>query len=577
MTLCAYLQMRACVRYAKDYMKTFSSICKDLKKQNVAFETIEFTDVAVSARTTDTSLAHNYNPQNAIKTLIVRTTKGLRAVILKGPDTVDEQKLEAIIGKWSIVPTRTLSTLGFTPGTVCPLDVDLPIIIDSRATTMTVWSVGAGDIKRGLNVSTTECLRVLSHAQIVHIAVPNELQSHSWYSKKGTMDPITHLLTRGVDTIYPSREALEKVLRSGKKLRLYQGFDPTGTQLHIGHAVAMRKLRQWQDLGHHVIFLIGDGTGQAGDPSGKMKARGRFMTKEELRQNARDYVKQAAKIVRFDGENPVEILYNSDWLNKLNLVDMLGIAQHFSVQQLIERDMFQERMKKGESINLREFLYPLLQGYDSVAMNVDLEMGGTDQAFNMLAGRQLVQSMQGREKFVMTVPLLTDAKGVKIGKTEGNVIGLTDAPNDFFGKIMALGDDAVVPCFTLLTDITEEEIERMKRELRPIDFKKKLAFELTKQFNSEKEADAAQKEFETRFQKGNVNDADLPSIRVSSHLIVDVLMEARIASSKSEAKRLVEQKAVKINGSVVSDVKAELHLKSGDILEVGRKAVRIDK
>src|SRR3989344_3568949 len=235
--------------------------------------------------------------------------------------------------------------------------------------------------------------------------------SNKWYSKGGHMDPITHLLTRGVDTIYPSREALEKVLRSGKKLRLYQGFDPTGTQLHIGHGVAMRKLREWQDLGHHVIFLIGDGTGQAGDPSGKMKARGKFRSREELRANAVDYEKQAGKIVRFDGENPVEILYNSDWLNALKLVDILGIAQHFSVQQLIERDMFQERMKKGESINLREFLYPLLQGYDSVAMNVDLEMGGTDQAFNMLAGRQLVSAMQGREKFVMTVPLLSDEIG----------------------------------------------------------------------------------------------------------------------------------------------------------------------
>ena len=247
------------------------------------------------------------------------------------------------------------------------------------------------------------------------------------------MDAIDHLLTRGVDRIYPSREALEKVLRSGKKLRLYQGFDPTGTQLHIGHAVAMRKLREWQDLGHHVIFLIGDGTGQAGDPSGKTKSREKFMTREELRANARDYVKQASKIVRFDGDNPVEILYNSDWLNTLTLVDILEILQHFSWQQLSERDLFDVRRKRGEEINMREFIYPVLQGYDSVAMNVDLEMGGTDQTFNMLAGRHLVKAMQGREKFVMTVPLLADAKGVKIGKTEGNVIGLTDPPNDFYG------------------------------------------------------------------------------------------------------------------------------------------------
>src|SRR3989344_4422617 len=228
------------------------------------------------------------------------------------------------------------------------------------------------------------------------------------------MDAIENLLTRGVDKIYPSREVLEKVLRSGKKLKLYQGFDPTGTQLHIGHAVGFRKLRQFQDLGHEVIFLIGDGTGQAGDPSGKTKSREKFLTRDELRKNAVDYIKQAGKIVRFEGENPVEILFNGDWLNELKLVDILNIMDHVSFQQIIERDLFQERMKKGEEIKYREFFYPLLQGYDSVAMKVDLELGGSDQTFNMLVGRKLVSEMLHQDKFVMTVPLLTYAKGTKI-------------------------------------------------------------------------------------------------------------------------------------------------------------------
>ena len=240
--------------------------------------------------------------------------------------------------------------------------------------------------------------------------------------------------------------------------------------------------------------------------------------------------------------------------------------------------MFQERMKKGESINLREFLYPLLQGYDSVAMNVDLEMGGTDQAFNMLAGRQLVSAMQGREKFVMTVPLLSDAKGVKIGKTEGNVIGLTDPPNDFFGKIMALGDDAVVPCFTLLTDVPETEIEAMKKNMRPIDFKKKLAFELTKQFNTEKEAKDAQKEFETRFQKGDISNSNIPSVSLaavsSGASVSEAMVTFKLASSKSEAKRLIDQGAVKYNGVLITLPKQLLDAIPG-ILEVGRKAVKI--
>ncbi|MCL4200476.1 tyrosine--tRNA ligase [Patescibacteria group bacterium] len=397
------------------------------------------------------------------------------------------------------------------------------------------------------------------------------------------MDAIDHLLTRGVDTIYPSREAFEKVLRSGKKLRLYQGFDPTGTQLHIGHAVAIRKLREFQDLGHHVIFLIGDGTGQAGDPSGKMKARGKFMSREELRSNAQDYVKQAGKIVRFDGENPVEILYNGDWLNSLSLVDILEIAQNFSVQQLIERDMYQERMKRGESINLREFLYPLLQGYDSVAMSVDLELGGTDQSFNMLAGRQLVSAMQGREKFVMTVPLLADAKGVKIGKTEGNAIGLTDAPNDFYGKIMSLGDDAIIPCFTLLTDLPDNDITAMQEQMtsgeNPMKFKKQLAFALTKQFNSEEDAANAQKQFETRFQKGDLDNAELVSLSLQAFspnpTLSEMVLASGFAASKSEAKRLIEQKAVMFNNELLTDYHHVVSPKKGDILKVGRKAGKI--
>src|SRR3989344_3164145 len=251
------------------------------------------------------------------------------------------------------------------------------------------------------------------------------------------MDKIEELLTRGVDKIYPSKEEHEKVLRSGKKLKLYQGFDPTGTELHIGHMVGLRKLRQWQDLGHHVIFLIGDGTGQAGDPSGKTRAREKFLTNEELRRNAVDYIKQAGKIVRFEGKNPVEILFNGDWLNKLTLVEILNIMDHVSFQQIFERDLFQERIKKGEEIKFREFFYPLLQGYDSVSMGVDLELGGSDQTFNMLVGSKLVSEMLHKDKFVMTTPLLTDSRGVKIGKTEGNVIALTDSPNDLFGKIMA--------------------------------------------------------------------------------------------------------------------------------------------
>ncbi len=357
-------------------------------------------------------------------------------------------------------------------------------------------------------------------------------------------EKIDELLTRGVATIYPSKETLKDLLLSGKKLRLYQGFDPTGDKLHIGHMVGLRKHRQWQDLGHEVIFLIGDGTGQAGDPSGKKKTREKFFTRDELRENAKDYIHQASKIVRFDGSNPVKIMYNGDWLDKLTKIEILEIAQNFSVQQLIERDMFQERMKVGESINMREFLYPLLQGYDSVAMDVDLEIGGTDQTFNMLAGRTLMKAMRNKEKFVMTLPLLADSKGVKIGKSEGNVIALTDSPTDLFGKIMALSDDSIIPLFTLLTDIPMQEINSFDISKNPLELKKRVASIIVGQLNNEKEAEVALENFENTFSKREFPENAQIINADKMEKLVDVLVANGLASSKTEIRRLVDDGAV---------------------------------
>lgn len=357
-------------------------------------------------------------------------------------------------------------------------------------------------------------------------------------------EKIEELLTRGVDRIYPSKEALEEVLHSGKRLKLYQGFDPTGDKLHIGHMVGLRKHRQWQDLGHEVIFLIGDGTGTAGDPTGKKKTREKFFTREELRANAKDYISQAKKIVSFDGSNPIKILYNGDWLDKLTKVEILDIAQNFSLQQMIERDMFQERMKAGETINLREFLYPLLQGYDSVAMDVDLELGGSDQTFNMLAGRTLMKAMKGKEKFVMTMPLLADSKGVKIGKSEGNVIGLSDSPNDLFGKIMSLGDDAILPMFTLLTDVPQNEIASFDLHFNPLNLKKRVARLIITELYSEKEANDAEENFEKIFSKGGVPD-DVTEVLIDAwEPLVDVLLANKLVESKTEFRRLISEGAI---------------------------------
>ncbi len=391
------------------------------------------------------------------------------------------------------------------------------------------------------------------------------------------MDKIDELLTRGVDKIYPSKEVFEKIIRSGKKLRLYQGFDPSGIQLHIGHMTGLMKLRQFQNLGHNVIFLIGDGTGQAGDPSGKTRTREKFLSLEELKKNAKDYVLQAGKIVRFTGNNAAEILYNSDWLNKLNLVDILNIAGHFSLQYLEERDMYVERKKQGIEINTREFLYPLLQGYDSVAMKVDLELGGSDQTFNMLAGRKLVRAMLKKEKFVMTTPLLTDSSGKKIGKTEGNVIALMASPNDLYGMIMSLADDVIDKSFEYITDVPMEEVERIRKDLasgkNPMQYKKLLAYTLTRMLNSEDDAKRAEEYFESTFQKKDLT-GDIETVKINSIndiiTIIDLLTNLKFAVSRSDAKRLISEGAVEIDGKKYSDPQQKIALKSGMIVKVGK-------
>jgi len=382
---------------------------------------------------------------------------------------------------------------------------------------------------------------------------------------------INELLTRGVDKIYPSKEALKTMLLSGKKLKLYQGFDPTGDKLHIGHMVGLRKHRQWQDLGHEVIFLIGDGTGEAGDPTGKKKTRERFFTTEELRSNAKDYITQASKVVRFDGPNPIKILHNSDWLNKLTKTDILNIAEHFSVQQLIERDMFQERLKANETINLREFLYPLLQAYDSVAMDVDLELGGSDQTFNMLAGRTLMKGMKNKDKFVMTTPLISDSKGVKIGKSEGNVIGLTDPAPELFGKIMSLGDEVIIPMFTLLTDVSMTEIGKFNLKKDAMMLKKQIAHILVSNLHSEKDAKIAEENFVNTFQKKEIPEVMEEISSEVGELLSEVLVKNKVLSSKGEWRRLVLGNAVHDlhNNQNITD--ANFKISEDLTLKIGKK------
>jgi len=365
----------------------------------------------------------------------------------------------------------------------------------------------------------------------------------------------------------PSKQGLAELMKK-RKITLYQGFDPTSMKLHIGHMVSFRKLRQFQELGHKVIFLIGDGTGQAGDPSGKSKTRDRFMTREELRKNAANYKKLAGKILDFEGKNPVEMKYNSEWLNKLGLVEILGIAENFSVQQLIERDMFQKRMKNEVTINLREFLYPLLQGYDSVAMGVDLEIGGSDQMFNMMAGRTLMKNMAKKEKYVLTTKLLTDPDGTKMGKTEGNAVNLDDKPEEIYGKVMAMSDAMLADAIEILTDLSISLIDKNG----PMEAKKALAKDIVSQLHGEVSAVKAEKYFAETFQKGKV-PTEMKTVRVGERemAILDLVFETGEASSRSEAKRLIKDGAIDVDGMTIQDPQATLDIDGGVTLKIGKK------
>lgn len=389
------------------------------------------------------------------------------------------------------------------------------------------------------------------------------------------MDKIEELLTRGVDKIYPTKQELEDILRSGKKLRVYEGFDPTSSELHLGHLIGLRKLHQWQELGHEVIFLIGDFTGMIGDPTGKDKTRS-VLTKEQVLENAKTYKEQASKILDFEGKNPALIKHNSEWLAKLSAIELTNLTSHLSYQQVIERDMFQNRLKNNMDIALNEFFYPFMQGYDSVAMNVDVEVGGSDQTFNMLIGRKLMRNIKKKDKFVMTTPLLEDSEGRKIGKTEGNTIALNDKSEDLYRKIMALSDDIIIKGFEYLTDLPIQEVKditaRIEKGENPINIKKELAHQIVRELNSEKSADQAQNEFEKFVQHKEI-PADMVELLIEDKFtIVETLITGDFVESKSEAKRLIKQGGVILNNKIVKDPNSIIEK---GILKIGRKFSRV--
>ena len=393
---------------------------------------------------------------------------------------------------------------------------------------------------------------------------------------------IEEVLTRGVENIFPNKEEVEKVLLSGKRLRIYCGIDPTG-KLHIGHGAVLGKLRQLQELGHEIIVLIGDFTATIGDPTGKNQTR-KPLTRKQVLANARDYKKQILKILD-SKKSKVRFLHNEKWSNKLKPIDLLSIASNFTVARLLERDMFQKRIKEGLDIHVHEFLYPILQAYDSVSMDVDMEIGGNDQTFNMLAGRTLLKKMKNKEKFVLATKLLVDPTGKKMGKTEGNMINLDDNSNDMYGKIMGWPDTLVELGFEICTRVSMEELAEIKNKLvsgeNPRDLKARLAKEIVKLYHSEKEAEIAEEEFNKVFRNREL-PSDMPVFQTgkNNYLIAELLFDTKLASSKNEAKRLVEGGGVEIitgdKKERIADWKKEVILENGMIIKVGsRKFVKI--
>ncbi|PIQ70443.1 tyrosine--tRNA ligase [Candidatus Shapirobacteria bacterium CG11_big_fil_rev_8_21_14_0_20_40_12] len=344
--------------------------------------------------------------------------------------------------------------------------------------------------------------------------------------------------------------------------------------LHLGNFVGLMKLRQLQKLGHKVIFLVGDFTGMIGDPTDKLATR-KMLTREETLKNSQTWKDQASRVLNFEGDNPVKMLFNSEWLDKVNFKDLIGYTSHFTFQQLIERDMFQKRLKEDKPIYLHEFLYPVAQAIDCIVMDVDLEIGGNDQTFNMLAGRTLMKGIKNKEKFVLSTKLLVDKDGDKVGKTTGNALFLDSTPENFYGGIMSFPDEVIALAFELLTEVDLEGLEaKIKQD--PMGEKKRLAFEIVKLLWSEEDTQKAQDIFEKTFQKKESPNLEVKVIKNAK--LEDALVELNLAASKNEAKRLIQQGGVDVEEEKVVDSNFKLPENKEMIIKVGKtKFVKIKK
>lgn len=383
-------------------------------------------------------------------------------------------------------------------------------------------------------------------------------------------------LARGTDAIYTQKELEDRLATAastGSQLRIKLGLDPTAPDIHLGHTVVLRKMRQFQDLGHKAVMIIGDYTARIGDPTGQNKTRP-VLEPAQIDANARTYFEQAGKVLDTSPEK-FEVRYNSEWLASLRLADIVKLAGQMTVARMMERDTFEKRYKAGQPIGVHEFLYPLMQGFDSVSIDADVELGGTDQTFNNLVGRQLQENAGKKPQIVMIMPILVGLDGTeKMSKSKGNYIGVTDTPNDMFGKVMSIPDTLMRNYFTLLTDMPTHKIDVLVDPDRthPKQAKVQLGKLIVEQYHGHDAADAAAAEFDRVFAKGNV-PADMEEIHVESAEIgiIDLVVTAGFAKSNGEARRLITQNAVSIDEEKITDPNSQITLESGQVLKVGKR------
>ena len=381
-------------------------------------------------------------------------------------------------------------------------------------------------------------------------------------------------LRRGTDEILIENELIKK-LDENRPLRIKAGFDPTAPDLHLGHTVLINKLKQFQDLGHEIMFLIGDFTGMIGDPTGKNVTR-KPLTQEQVMENAKTYQEQVFKIL--DPEK-TRVMFNSAWMSKMSPADLIQLAAKHTVARMLERDDFSKRYKNGQPIAIHEFLYPLIQGYDSVVMKADVELGGTDQKFNLLVGRQLQEVYGQKPQVVLTMPILEGLDGVqKMSKSLNNYIGVADAPNDMFGKIMSISDELMWRYFELLSFRPISEInlwhQQCQQGANPRDYKVKLAQEIIERFYDRQAAENALKDFEARFKQGAIPE-DIQTVELSTenghYAIANLLKDAGLTASTSEAIRMIKQGALKIDGEKISDTKLQIPVNTEQVYQLGKR------